>query len=182
MPSLHRPLAPWVSSAMLDRPLGPSHLPSDAGVYWCAVRPQAVLATLAGRASPRRSVVHRHAEPIDRQPVRHAASCATSVLDPGASAPPHHLSLVAARGEIFPTAARSKLLLFAAIAALLTSLPPSATVRPAAPAVLTAPVPEVVAPAASDPIVQRRARRSAAPSNSARYRLTPSTSRGGTRR
>lgn len=94
MPSLHRPLAPWVSSAMLDRLLGPSHLPSDAGAYWCAVRPQAVLAPLAGRASPRCSVVHGHAEPIDRPPVRHAASCATSVLDPGASAPPHHLSLV----------------------------------------------------------------------------------------
>jgi hypothetical protein len=43
VPSLHRRLASWVSSATLDRLLGLWHLPSHAGVRWCAGRLQAVL-------------------------------------------------------------------------------------------------------------------------------------------
>lgn len=88
MSSFHRPSAPWVSSSTLDRLLGPSHLPSDAGVQWCAVRLHAVLDSLAGPATPRCSGVHGHAGPLDRPAGLHVASCATSVLDPGPSAPP----------------------------------------------------------------------------------------------
>jgi hypothetical protein len=87
VPSLHRPLAPWVSSAMLDRLPGPSHLPSEAGVPWCVVRPQAVLDPLAAQATPRCSVVHGHAGPIDRPPFRQAASCPPPRLTLRASAP-----------------------------------------------------------------------------------------------
>jgi hypothetical protein len=121
------------------------------------VRLHAVLDSLAGPATPRCSGVHGRAGLLDRPAGLHVASCATSVLDPGPPRPREHLKSVAACGGIFHTAARSRLLLFAAIAALVTFLLTGPTLRPAAAAVLPVSDPEVVAPAASDPIVQRRA-------------------------